>query len=91
MNEIEDNAFVRGWKKAMADIPKPTAILCVSAHWLTRGTWVTAMERPKTIHDFGGFPKILFDVQYAAPGDPQLAALVREQVKEATVGLNSQW
>jgi 4,5-DOPA dioxygenase extradiol len=91
MNAIEDNAFVRGWKKAMSDIPKPTAILCVSAHWLTRGTWVTAMERPKTIHDFGGFPKKLFDVQYAAPGDPQLAGLVREQVKGSIVGLDQDW
>lgn len=91
MNALEDNVFVRGWKEAMADVPKPKAILCVSAHWLTRGTWVTAMERPKTIHDFGGFPKKLFDTQYHAPGDPRLAGLVRETVQGTPVGLDHDW
>ncbi|KLU05005.1 hypothetical protein RISK_002998 [Rhodopirellula islandica] len=91
MNALEDNEFTRGWKAEMADVPKPTAILCVSAHWLTHGTWVTAMDRPKTIHDFGGFPPELSAAQYAAPGDPELAGLVRETVQGASIGLDQGW
>ena len=91
MNAIEDNVFVKGWKAAMANIPTPKAILCVSAHWLTRGTFATAMPQPRTIHDFGGFPKALFDAQYPAPGDPNLASVVRETVKSSSVGLDQDW
>ena len=91
MNAIEDNVFVKGWKTAVANVPTPKAILCVSAHWLTRGTYVTAMPRPRTIHDFGGFPKELFEAQYAAPGAPELAVAIRDTVKSTQVGLDQDW
>ncbi len=91
MNAIEDNEFSLRWEKMGKEIPHPQAVLCISAHWLTRGTHVTAMEQPKTIHDFGGFPKALFDVQYPAPGNPVLAGEVKELVKSTHVGLNHDW
>ena len=91
MNAIEENEFVREWRNIGRTLPKPNAILCVSAHWETRGTFVTAMEKPMTIHDFGGFPKALFDVQYPAPGSPELATLTREIVKKTEVGLDEKW
>lgn len=91
MNAIEENEFVQGFRTMGATIPRPSAILCISAHWETRGTFVTAMENPPTIHDFGGFPKALFDVQYPAPGSPQLAKETKELVKKTEVGLDDKW
>ena len=91
MNAIEENEFVTGFRKVAKEIPKPRAILCVSAHWETRGTHVTAMRNPRTIHDFGGFPKELFEVQYPAPGSPELAAETRNLVKSTEVGLDDKW
>jgi 4,5-DOPA dioxygenase extradiol len=91
MNAIEENEFVTGWRTIGKTIPKPTAILCVSAHWETRGTLVTAMEKPVTIHDFGGFPGELFEVQYPAPGDPELARETESLVKKTKVGLDDKW
>ena len=91
MNAIEDNEFSQRWLAMGKEIPQPKAVLCISAHWLTRGTHVTAMQHPETIHDFGGFPKALFDVQYPAPGNPALAGEVKELIKTTDVGLNHDW
>jgi 4,5-DOPA dioxygenase extradiol len=92
MNAIEENEFVSGFREIVKSIPLPRAILCVSAHWETRGTYVTAMEHPRTIHDFGGFPKALFEVQYPAPGSPTIAQEVKNAVSKAAVGLDaSEW
>ncbi len=91
MNAIEENEFVTGFRSLRQEIPPPSAILCISAHWETRGTFVTAMENPTTIHDFVGFPKALFDVQYAAPGSPELALETQIIVKKTSVGLDEKW
>lgn len=92
MNGIEDNEFVREFKQQGAQLTKPNAIIVVSAHWETRGTRVTAMEQPKTIHDFGGFPQELYEVQYPAPGHPELAQELTELVQpKNTVQLDDQW
>lgn len=91
MNAIEENEFVAGFRNIAKEIPKPNAILCISAHWETSGTFVTAMQNPTTIHDFGGFPKELFDVQYPAPGSPDLAKQTKALVKKTEVGLDDKW
>ena len=91
MNAIEENHFVAGFREVSKQIPKPNAILCISAHWFTEGTFVTAMEMPKTIHDFYGFPKELFEVQYAAPGNPALAKETAELLAPVLVEEDHSW
>lgn len=91
MNGIEDTEFSRRWTKMAEEIPTPKAVLVVSAHWFTKGTLITAMDFPKTIHDFGGFPKALFDVQYPAPGNPILAKETQELLHSAHVELDHDW
>lgn len=91
MNAIEENEFVEGFRNVSKQIPKPQAIICVSAHWETRGTFVTAMERPKTIHDFGGFPKELYEVEYPALGNPELAKQTQALLSKSEIGLNQDW
>jgi len=91
MNAIEENEFTRGWQAAAQAIAKPKAILCVSAHWETRGVGVCSATQPETIHDFGGFPQALFDVRYPAPGDPALAQRVVALVKGLQIQATPQW
>lgn len=91
MNAIVENEFVATWRELGKSLPRPNAILVISAHWETRGTMVTAMEKPTTIHDFGGFPKALFEVQYPAPGSPDLALEVQQRVKKTLIGLDEKW
>jgi 4,5-DOPA dioxygenase extradiol len=91
MNAIEENEFVQGFRKTAQTFEKPAAVLCISAHWETRGTQVTAMDFPRTIHDFGGFPKELFEVQYPAPGSPDLAHETKNLVQKAEIGLDEKW
>jgi 4,5-DOPA dioxygenase extradiol len=83
MNAIEDNEFSQAWAAMGRSLPRPRAILCISAHWETTGTQVTAVERPRTIHDFAGFPPALFEVDYPAPGCPDLARWLRENLDVA--------
>jgi 4,5-DOPA dioxygenase extradiol len=91
MNAIEENQFVTGWRNMIVNIEIPKAILCISAHWETQGTFVTAMNNPRTIHDFGGFPQKLFDVQYKAPGNPDLAAFTKKTIQSTDVQLDYNW
>jgi 4,5-DOPA dioxygenase extradiol len=91
MNAIEDTEFSRAWAEVARSLPKPKAVLCISAHWQTDGTRVTAMEQPKTIHDFYGFPPALFEKRYPAPGSPDLARMTQAMLREAHVELDSEW
>ncbi len=96
MNAIEDNEYRRSWQALGAEfgkrLPQPQLILCISAHWLTRGWWLTGMDKPKTVHDFGGFPQELFDQQYPAPGAPALAQALSRSITQPPLGLDkSEW
>lgn len=91
MNAIEENQFVTGFRTVAKSLPIPNAILCISAHWYTNGTKVTAMEMPKTIHDFGGFPQALFEVQYPAKGSPDLAKETKKLLLPTAVALDDEW
>lgn len=91
MNGIEYNVFSQKWEQIGKSIDLPSAVLVVSAHWLTKGTWVTAMEEPKTIHDFEGFPQALFDVDYPALGSPVLADYTKDLITSTEVGLDHDW
>nr|WP_316840946.1 4,5-DOPA dioxygenase extradiol [Pedobacter gandavensis] len=91
MNGIEDNEFSAKWAAMAQDIPVPTAVIVVSAHWFTKGTHLTAMDFPSTIHDFGGFPQDLFDVKYPALGSPDLAMVAKKLIHSVEVGLDHDW
>ena len=91
MNAIEDNIFSKRWQQMGKEIPTPKAVVVISAHWLTKGTLVTAMPNPKTIHDFGGFLQALFDVQYPAPGNPELASEIQKLITNPAVELDHDW
>ncbi len=91
MNGIEDNQFSETWENLGRELTPPSAVIVVSAHWFTKGTYVTAMENPRTIHDFYGFPKQLFDVQYPAPGNPALAKETASLIHKTKVELDHEW
>lgn len=91
MNALQQNAYTRAWRAIGAAVPGPRAILSVSAHWYVPGTAVTAMVAPRTIHDFGGFPRELYEVVYAAPGDPDLAGRTKDLLAGIPVALDQQW
>ena len=91
MNAMEDNEFTRAWQQLGQSLPRPRAILCISAHWETWGALVTAMEQPRTIHDFGGFPAGLYQLEYPAPGSSWLAGEVRSSIALGDVGFDLDW
>ncbi|HXQ75863.1 MAG TPA: 4,5-DOPA dioxygenase extradiol [Acidimicrobiales bacterium] len=91
MNALERSTYTDAWRHLGASLPRPRAVLCISAHWYVRATMVTAMAAPRTIHDFGGFPPELFEVQYRAPGSPALAKQVRDLLAPLDVGLDETW
>lgn len=91
MNAIEDNAFSKSWKEMGTKLPRPQAILSISAHWLTRGTKVLSVEKPETIHDFGGFPRELYEQQYPAPGAPELAKETQKLAVKHHISLDDDW
>ncbi|HXG59624.1 MAG TPA: 4,5-DOPA dioxygenase extradiol, partial [Thermoanaerobaculia bacterium] len=91
LNALDRNAYAGAWEWIGATIPRPKAIVCVSAHWYLPATLVTAMEKPRTIHDFGGFPKPLYEMQYPAPGDPALARRLQQVLAPLEVGLDQRW
>jgi len=91
MNAIEKNQYSKGWSRVAATLPVPKAILCISAHWLTHGTSVTAMPNPRTIHDFYGFPPELYKVNYAAKGSPATAEMIQKLINKVSVQLDYAW
>jgi 4,5-DOPA dioxygenase extradiol len=91
MNAIEENEFVAGFRSLAENLPQPKAILCISAHWFTKGTLLTAMPNPRTIHDFGGFPQGLYAVNYPAPGNPELARYTQYLLNSESVALDTSW
>jgi 4,5-DOPA dioxygenase extradiol len=91
MNIIQDNSYTRSLAALGKSLPRPKSILVISAHWLTPGTFVTCMERPRTIHDFYGFPEELYNIRYESPGSPDEARFVTESVQKVGVGCNSEW
>ena len=91
MNAIEETEWARRWRALGGILPDPTAVLAISAHWFTRGTYVLEAASPRTIHDFGGFPRALFEVEYPAPGAPKLARRVRALIGEQRAALSSEW
>ena len=91
MNVMEDNEFSRAWEAAGKALPKPKAVICISAHWVTRGTMVTAMDKPRTIYDFYGFPPEMYEIRYDAPGAPDLAEQVRRIIKNTEVKPDLDW
>lgn len=91
MNALASNAYTQGWQRIGREIPRPRAVLCISAHWYRRGTALTATAQPITIHDFGGFPPELFQVKYPAPGDPELAREIQQTLRPLDVSLDLQW
>jgi 4,5-DOPA dioxygenase extradiol len=91
MNALELNEWSRAWAEVGAAVPRPRAVLCISAHWYLPGTFVTVTRAPRTIHDFGGFPQELYEVEYPAPGDPELARRVQELLAPLPVGLDESW
>ena len=91
MNALESNAYTEGWRRIGRSLPRPGAVLAVSAHWYLPGTLVTAMARPRTIHDFGGFPRPLHEFRYDAPGSPELAERVQSLLAPLPVGLDAEW
>ena len=91
MNAVSSNAYTDAWRRIGEETPRPRAILCVSAHWFVPGTSVTIGTAPRTIHDFGGFPRELYQVQYPAPGDPELARRVQRMLAPLPVELDESW
>ena len=91
LNALQQNDYTKAWKAIGKTIPRPKAVLTVSAHWYLPGTFITAMPAPRTIHDFGGFPRELYEVQYPAPGDPNLAQRVKKLLEPVSVGLDLSW
>ena len=91
MNAVVRNAYTEAWRRIGAELPRPSVILSISAHWFVPGTSVTGVNAPRTIHDFGGFPRELYDVQYPAPGAPEVARRVQEVLAPLPVALDTSW